>query len=133
RDLALVGLEVGLDEDGDLDQAGGGHDGVGVVKEGLAGGEVLDADGHLALVRLDQRRETSFQAHRLLGSEGEQTESEGKGHGLGLLCFESNHQSGGPSSALVNSSGNANRKPGNTLSPSSVPIASTSLTSSPPR
>jgi hypothetical protein len=54
-EFAFVGLQVRFDEDGYLNQAGGGHDIVGVVEERVASAKVFDAEGNFALMGLDQR------------------------------------------------------------------------------
>ncbi len=75
-DLLGGRLAVSLDHDRELDQAGRRHHLVGVVRERLARAQMLDCDGDLALVCLDQgiRRDSSdCDSSSVLGSPAART------------------------------------------------------------
>ena len=62
--LLVGGLAIRLDHHRELDQAGRRHDLVGVIAVGLAAAQVLDRDGHLPLVGLDDRQQAGFERGR---------------------------------------------------------------------
>ena len=73
-DLALGHLLIDLDQHGELAQAGRRHRLVGVEGVGLAGAEVLDGDGHLALWAFASGASTRFQTGRVFTTEAQRTQ-----------------------------------------------------------